>query len=139
MKTKLSRQFNKAKLSALSFPMWETYKKGFSAYLRLERSLSKNSIDAYLSDVEKLVSFLNSTSQLKHPNQIDPNTLNQFVSWINELGLATYSQARIISGIKAFFKFLVLDEVLKEDPSEQLESPKLGRKLPDTLNNAEVE
>lgn len=119
--------------------VWETYKKGFKAYLRLERSLSENSVIAYLDDVDKLASFSEDQLDSKSPEKITLKDLEKFVKWIVELGLAPYSQARIISGTKAFFRFLELDNVITDDPSALLEAPKLGRKLPDTLNNSEIE
>ncbi len=119
--------------------MWETYKKGFKAYLRLERSLSENSIVAYMEDVKKLTSYLESTGKAIPPEQVTIKHLERFVQWIVEIGLAAHTQSRIISGIKAFYKYLELEEVIAKDPTEMLESPRLGRKLPDTLNNAEIE
>jgi len=119
--------------------MWDSYKKGFKAYLRMERSLSENSIQAYLDDVNKLTSFLHSEEKNQSPQQITRPELERFVKWVVELGLAPHTQARIISGIKAFFRYLEIDEVIKDDPTALLEAPKLGRKLPDTLNNAEIE
>ncbi|MDA7836465.1 site-specific tyrosine recombinase XerD [Salibacteraceae bacterium] len=119
--------------------MWDTYKKGFKAYLRLERSLSENSIVAYLEDVNKLTSYLESTGKVISPDQVVTKDLEAFVKWIVEIGLAAYTQARIISGIKAFYKYLELEDVITEDPTALLEAPRLGRKLPDTLNNSEIE
>jgi integrase/recombinase XerD len=118
--------------------MWELYLKQFKAYLQLERSLSGNSIEAYLHDVEKFRNFLNLD---KGPSllQVQRKDLEQFLLFLHELGLSPYSQARILSGLKAFFRFLVSEEVLRNDPSELLESPKLGRKLPDVLSFPEIE
>jgi integrase/recombinase XerD len=118
--------------------MWELYLKQFKAYLQLERSLSGNSIEAYLHDVEKFRNFLHHD---KGPSllQVQRKDLEQFLLFLHELGLSPYSQARILSGLKAFFRFLVSEEVLRNDPSELLESPKLGRKLPDVLSFPEIE
>lgn len=118
--------------------MWESYKKGFKAYLRLERSLSENSIEAYLADVDKLGQFVEGQNLKLTPEQIDYPHLQQFTQWVVELGLATYSQARIISGIKAFYKYMELEEMIRENPTELLEAPRLGRKLPDTLSHEEI-
>ncbi|GAB5537989.1 MAG: site-specific tyrosine recombinase XerD [Salibacteraceae bacterium] len=118
--------------------MWESQKKGFKAYLKLERTLSANSIDAYLRDVDKLASFAQATG-LGAPSTIEYKNLQEFVKWLVEVGLAPYSQARIISGIKAFFQYLELEGEIKVNPTELLESPKIGRHLPDTLNNGEIE
>lgn len=119
--------------------MWDSYKKGFRAYLRLERTLSANSIDAYISDVEKLSAFAEYKGIDKSPERISYNELQEFTKWIVELGLASHTQARIISGVKAFFTYLELEEMLTENPTALLEAPKLGRKLPETLKNAEIE
>lgn len=118
--------------------MWDLYLRQFKAYLQLERSLSENSIEAYLHDVHKLKQYLELE---KGPNliQIKLKDLELFLGFLHELGMSPYSQARILSGIKAFFRFLVTEEVIINDPSELLESPKLGRKLPDVLSFPEVE
>ncbi|MCO4805585.1 MAG: site-specific tyrosine recombinase XerD [Flavobacteriales bacterium] len=119
--------------------MWESHKKGFKGYLKLERTLSQNSVDAYMSDVDKLASFISESEGQKAPERVTYKELQAFVKWIVSIGLAPYSQARIISGVKAFYKFLELDGMIKVNPTALLESPKIGRKLPDTLNNAEIE
>lgn len=119
--------------------MWDSYIKGFKSYLRMERSLSENSIAAYLEDVRKLTRYLEEENRAMSPSEVVRKDLESFVKWIVDLGLAPHTQARIISGIKAFFRYLEIDEVIKEDPTLLLEAPKLGRKLPDTLNNAEIE
>ncbi|MEQ9186448.1 MAG: site-specific tyrosine recombinase XerD [Cryomorphaceae bacterium] len=119
--------------------MWDSYIKGFKSYLRMERSLSENSIAAYLEDVHKLTRYLGEEKRVMSPSDVVRKDLESFVKWIVDLGLAPHTQARIISGIKAFFRYLEIDEVIKEDPTLLLEAPKLGRKLPDTLNNAEIE
>jgi integrase/recombinase XerD len=79
--------------------MWEVYKKGFKAYLQLEKSLSENSVEAYIHDIEKLTQFLSSHKIEKAPKQIELSQLEEFVKWINELGMTPTSQARIISGL----------------------------------------
>ncbi|MEZ4722727.1 MAG: site-specific tyrosine recombinase XerD [Flavobacteriales bacterium] len=119
--------------------MWDSQKRGFKAYLRLERTLSENSIEAYLRDVDKLASFVEDRGLAKAPEKLVLKDLQEFTKWIVELGLAAYSQARIISGIKAFYNYLEIEEVITENPSALLEAPKLGRKLPDTLGNEEIE
>lgn len=119
--------------------MWDSYTKGFKAYLRLERTLSENSVDAYLSDVEKLASFFEFKGEKKTPEHINYKELQEFTKWIVELGLAPYTQARIISGIKAFYNYLELEEMISDNPTALLEAPKLGRKLPETLKNQEIE
>ncbi|HYH13733.1 MAG TPA: site-specific tyrosine recombinase XerD [Flavisolibacter sp.] len=119
--------------------MWEPYKKGFKAYLQLERSLSDNSIEAYLNDIEKLTTFLQSQQLAKSPDQVVLSDLQQFIKWIAELGMTQSSQARIISGIRTFYKYCLLEDISKKDPSTLLEAPKLVRHLPDTLSFEEIE
>jgi integrase/recombinase XerD len=116
---------------------WERYIKQFISYLKIEKGLSLNSIDAYSRDVEKLRSFAEDFKlQVEDVKLID---LQNFISELNEIGLAARSQARIISGIKQFFSFLILEDILKDDPSELIEMPKLGMKLPEILDVEEIE
>ena len=96
--------------------MWEPYKKGFKAYLQLERSLSDNSIEAYLTDIEKLTSFLASAEIKKSPSEIDLKDLQQFIRWIAELGMTHSSQARIISGIRSFYKYCLMENISNKRP-----------------------
>ncbi len=119
--------------------MWEAFKKGFKSYLQLEKSLSDNSVEAYLSDIEKLTNYLQYTGDLKTPSQIKLKDLQKFVEWINSLGIAPGSQARIISGMRSFFKYCILEQIITDDPATLLESPKLKRSLPDILSFAEIE
>ncbi len=119
--------------------MWEAYKKGFKAYLRLEKSLSDNSVEAYLRDVHKLTDYLQASNQLLSPSAITLKHLQQFVKWIGELGMTATSQARIISGIRGFYKFCLMEQIATVDPSALLEAPKTRRKLPDTLSFEEME
>ncbi len=119
--------------------MWESYKKGYKAWLRLEKSLSDNSVEAYLHDVEKLTAFLQATHQLVSPGEIELKDLQAFVKWVGELGMTAASQARIISGIRGFYKYCLVEQVTGTDPSALLEAPKTRRKLPDTLSFPEIE
>jgi integrase/recombinase XerD len=119
--------------------MWEPYKKGFKAYLQLERSLSDHSIEAYLHDIEKLTQYLLHTGELKNPAEIELEDLQLFVTWIAELGMTSRSQARIISGIRAFYKYCLLEQITKKDPSLLLETPKMKKALPDVLSFEEIE
>ncbi len=119
--------------------MWELHIKHFSNYLKLERSLSGNSIEAYIHDVEMLHQF----TKMKHP-QVNPmkvtsKHLQGFLQYVNELGMSAHSQARILSGIKGFYKYLLFEELIEKDPTALIEGPKLGRKLPDTLSYVEIE
>jgi integrase/recombinase XerD len=118
---------------------WDTYKNQFNSYLKLERSLAPNSIQAYLADISKLREFLEINNRDTPPTKIVQQDLIDFLEFINELGLSPYSQARMVSGLKAFFKFLLYEELITKDPSELIEAPKLGRKLPDTLDFPEIE
>ena len=118
---------------------WETYTSQFRAYLKLERSLASNSIEAYIHDVIKLRQFLELNSETSSPTKVSQADLLNFIGFINELGMSRHSQARILSGIKAFYKFLMYEELIVKDPSALIETPKLGRKLPDTLDFPEIE
>lgn len=119
--------------------MWEPYKKGFKAYLQLERSLSDNSIAAYLSDIEKLTAFLLGAGIKKNPAEVELKDLQKFIKWIAELGMLQSSQARIISGLRTFYKYCLLEDITSTDPTALLEAPKLKRSLPDTLSFDEIE
>lgn len=119
--------------------MWEPYKKGFKAYLQLEKSLSDNSVEAYLRDIEKLTGYLQQSKNLKPPGDVDLKDLEKFLRWITELGMTATSQARIISGIRAFYKYCLLENISTKDPSLLLEAPKLKRALPDVLSFDEIE
>jgi integrase/recombinase XerD len=119
--------------------MWEAYKKGYKAWLQLEKSLSDHSVDAYLHDVGKLTEYLQSANTLYSPAELSLNELQQFVKWIGELGMTPASQARIISGIRSFFKYCLVEQITSTDPSVLLEAPKNRRKLPDTLSFEEIE
>ncbi|MCX6166781.1 MAG: site-specific tyrosine recombinase XerD [Sphingobacteriales bacterium] len=117
---------------------WASIIKGFQAYLKLERSVSANTSAAYLRDVALLESFLESELVGKSLNQVDFSDLKEFITWIHGRGMSASSQARILSGIKTFFHFLVLEGLLSDNPTTLLESPKLSRKLPDTLSIHEI-
>ena len=119
--------------------MNEKLKKGFKNYLKLEKSLSLNSIDAYLTDIDKLFQFTECLRPTKNITELELEHLQKFVHWIADLGMNARSQARIISGIKAFYKYLKLDEEISINPSVLLEAPKIGRKLPDTLSLTEID
>lgn len=119
--------------------MWDAYKKGFKAYLQLEKSLSDNSVEAYLRDVDKLTEYLQAKGSMKTPADLDLNDLQDFVKGVAELGMTATSQARIISGIRGFYKYCLLENITPVDPSTLLEAPKLKRALPDVLSFAEIE
>lgn len=119
--------------------MWEPYKKGFKAWLQLEKSLAANSVLAYLHDVEKLTEFLMASGLKKNPGELDLKDLEAFVKWINELGMTPASQGRIISGLKTFYKYCMLEDITPHDPTALLEAPKHARILPDVLTFEEIE
>lgn len=119
--------------------MWEAYKKGYKAYLQLEKSLSDHSVEAYLHDVTKLTQYLQVVNQEKNPAALTLKDLQAFVKWIGELGMGATTQARIISGIRSFYKYLLTEQLITIDPSTLLEAPKTKRKLPDTLSFEEIE
>lgn len=118
---------------------WDTIILQFSNYLKLERSLAENSIQAYLRDLTKLRQFLELKNLELGPKEIKQQNLLDFITYISELGMSRYSQARILSGIKAFYKFMLYEDLIDKDPSALIETPKLGRKLPDTLDLPEIE
>ena len=118
---------------------WSSYINGFKAYLQLEKSLSPNSVEAYLNDVGKFAVFEEAHIKKSSPSDIALSDLQLFLKQVNEIGLGARTQARIISGIKAFFKYLFLEGLISDDPASLLEGPRPGRKLPDTLSHEEVE
>jgi integrase/recombinase XerD len=119
--------------------MWEPYKKGYKAWLQLEKSLSDNSVEAYLRDVGKLTEYLQANDRMKTPADLELKDLQLFVKWIGELGMTATSQARIISGIRSFYKYCLTEQITRTDPSTLLEVPRNRRKLPDTLSFEEIE
>jgi integrase/recombinase XerD len=117
---------------------WKPYIQGYKSFLQLERSLSENSVEAYLHDVNKFIQFLEFKKLDLSPKDVRLKHLQEFLIWVNELGMSAPSQARMLSGIKGFYKYLLLENVLANDPTTLLEAPKLGRKLPDTLNLEDI-
>lgn len=118
---------------------WQPHINGYSSYLKLEKSLSQNSNEAYVHDVEKLFQFADYKKLNVSPERITLENLQEFIGWINELGLGARSQARIISGIKSFYKYLLLENIIVDDPTDLLQAPKLGRKLPEFLSVMEID
>jgi len=119
--------------------MWDLHIRHFGNYLKLERSLSVNSIEAYLHDVTLLKNFVDLHHKGVSPTLVTAKLLREFLEYINKLGMSAHSQARILSGLKAFYKYLLFEEVIDKDPTALIEGPKLGRKLPDTLSYHEIE
>ena len=118
---------------------WNASIKGFRAYLRLERSLSEHSCEAYIRDVAKLQSFYETHGMKVSPLKTTSEDLKGLLMWCHELGMQPVSQARMISGLRAFFKYLLLENERDDDPCELIDMPKLGRKLPDTLSVDEID
>ncbi len=110
----------------------------FSNYLKLERSLSSNSIEAYVRDMAKLSQFVELKYTGVRPEEITYRQLQGFLQYLNELGMSAHSQARILSGVKGFFKYLLFEERIDKDPTALIEGPRLGRRLPDTLDYEEI-
>jgi len=119
--------------------LWDSYIKSFKAYLQLERSMSGNTVEAYLHDVALLASFFNKEENKKTLENIALQDLQRFLVAIHEMELSAGTQARVLSGIKSFFRFLMLEDIIHADPTELLEAPKLKRKLPDFLSIEEIE
>jgi len=118
---------------------WDKLIAEYTVFLRLEKSLSENSIEAYINDVKKLDRYLEMTGTLIEPEQVTLNHLKGFIEWINKLGMSPRTQARVISGIKGFYRFLLLEDIIQHDPTALIESPRIGRKLPDVLSVEEID
>ena len=116
---------------------WQRAIQGFRSYLQLERSLSANTIEAYLRDVRQLEQFCKGIGQAS-PVEVASETLKLFVQQIADLGLSANTQSRMVSGVRTFYKYLLLEDRIENDPSALLETPKIGRKLPDTLSREEI-
>lgn len=118
---------------------WDSYINGFNAYLALERSLSANTVENYQNDIRKLEGYLNTVLDVsKSPLSVTYEDLQGFIKWLNDLDYAARSQARMISGLKTFYNYLLQEELLSKNPTELLETPKINRKLPDTLSPEEI-
>ena len=117
---------------------WPLAQKQFDGYLRLEKSLSGHSVEAYGRDVDKLRQYLALHQLSVTPEQVTAAHLHDFLFWLEGLGLAATSQARTLSGIKAFYDFLIMEDLVTLDPTDTLGAPKIGRQLPDTLSYEEV-
>jgi integrase/recombinase XerD len=118
---------------------WESIISGYKGFLKLEKGLSSNSIEAYLADVGKLRQYLELENMAVTPIELDHEQLRGFLVWISALGLSARTQARILSGLKAFYRYLLLEDLLQKDPTALLEGPRLGRKLPEVLTVSEID
>lgn len=117
---------------------WQSYIKGFGSYLRLEKSLSQNTIEAYLRDIGKFVNYLQSAELKLLPEQIKLEHFQDFVKQLAEVGFDAQSQARIVAGIRAFYRYLLMEDIITDNPADLLIAPKASRKLPDTLSVEEI-
>lgn len=118
---------------------WPAALNSFRDYLLLERSLSANSVEAYLNDVRKFVRYLEIEKQEIPPLAVKQDDLEKFILWVNRLGLESSSQSRLISGLRAFYKFLLVEDLTDNDPTELLEGPRLRRKMPEVLSVHEIQ
>ena len=118
---------------------WTIAQRGFLNYLRLEKSLSLNSLEAYSADVAKLQRFAEMSLGGKSPEQITLDDVRDFLTMLHEIGIAPTSQARIISGLKSFYGYLLLEKEVKTDPLELIDTPRIGRHLPDVLSVTEMD
>lgn len=118
---------------------WESEINGFKDYLKVEKGLSDNSIHAYITDLYKLVQFLKERNYDVGPESVNLDHLKEMIEWVNNRGISPRTQARIISGIKSFYKYLLIEEKVEKDPTALLETPKVGRKLPEILSVEEID
>ena len=117
---------------------WTESKKGYETFLRVEKSLSPNSVSAYVNDINKLIGFVEEHYPNLTPETVKLAQLRKFVEWMNQKGISPRTQARTISGIKSFYKFLLIEEAVENDPTTLVESPRIGRKLPEILTDDEI-
>ncbi|MGP8216291.1 MAG: site-specific tyrosine recombinase XerD [Bacteroidia bacterium] len=118
---------------------WKSALNGFKAYLMLEKSVSGNTLDAYYHDIDLLRKFLDEKQYNLSPDKVKLNNLQEFLTWIGEMDIGPRSQARLISGIRAFYKYLLMEDVIQQNPAELLELPKLPKKLPEVLSVEEID
>ncbi len=118
---------------------WATSIKAFKNYLILERSMSRHSVDAYVRDIKKLAAYASTLDEPIGPQEVQMETLTKFIGTLHGIGIEAKSQARIISGIKAYYRFMSIENLVETNPTTYLEGPKLARKLPDTLSYEEIQ
>lgn len=119
--------------------MWSSYINGFKMHLKLEKALSDNTLNAYVEDVQKLTQFFSLRELNRVPQNVTRKDISDFITWIHEMGFLASSQARILSGLKNFFKYLMEEDVITENPLRLVETPKIKRKLPVILSIEEIE
>lgn len=118
---------------------WETEIDEFRSYLKLEKGLSDNSINAYITYLNKLVRYLQDRGLEMEPDKVTLTELKGLMEWVSSRGISPRTQARIISGIKSFYKFLLIEEIIEKDPTALLEAPRIGRKLPEVMTVEEID
>ena len=118
---------------------WKSYIKGYENYLKIEKSLSKNTVDAYLRDIRKLNAFFNNEESNLKINDIEYEDFQSYLSFLNTSKINARSQSRVVSSIRSFFKYLILEKIISENPSDLLENPKTGKKLPEFLSIEEID
>ena len=118
---------------------WNVYIRGYQNYLQIEKSLSKNTVDGYCRDIKKLNNFFNGNDDKKKIEDVNYQDFQNYLSYLNDLKINARSQSRVISSMRSFFKFLILEKIIKENPTELLENPKTGKKLPEFLTIDEIE
>jgi len=118
---------------------WNVYISGYQNYLQIEKSLSKNTVDGYCRDIKKLNNFFNDNDDKKKIEEVNYQDFQNYLSYLNDLKINARSQSRVISSMRSFFKFLILEKIIKENPTELLENPKTGKKLPEFLTIEEIE
>lgn len=136
---KINQIILRIELNCIMSSMWNKNIHDFEVFLKLEKSLSPNSISAYIHDIHKLIQYLEAAHIEKKVSEIELSNLQKFVQWISELGITPRTQARVISGIKAFFTYLLLEEIIETNPTALLETPKVGKKLPVVLSVKEID
>jgi integrase/recombinase XerD len=119
--------------------MWEPFKNGFKAHLQLERSLSDATVEAYLNDVDKLTQYLDTKGTGIAPSSITLDDIQEFLKWVSKLGMTPSSQSRMVSGIRNFFRYCLAEQIISNDPTELIDTPKIKRSLPDVLSFPEIE
>jgi len=118
---------------------WNVYIRGYQNYLQIEKSLSKNTVDGYCRDIKKLNNFFNGNDDKKKIEDVNYQDFQNYLSYLNDIKINARSQSRVISSMRSFFKFLILEKIIKENPTELLENPKTGKKLPEFLTIEEIE
>lgn len=118
---------------------WHSSVQGFKNYLKLEKSLAANSVEAYLRDVDKLWVYSEQCNPKLNPESVKLHDIEDFLGWLQQFHLEDRTQARIITGIKAFYKYLILEDIIQDNPAELIDAPKIKQKIPDVLNIDDVE